>query len=176
MSLKAVTHISQVRGGSQARIMLADDGRKYVTKLMGNPQCTRVLANDYLACRLARMIGLSVPEPVIIHHRYQCEGTIRPRLSRRPYPRGGNRSRRLASAAFEGTMRMAGSHKNAASGVSRRAADSVSPANRRGPEHPFAAGLVSAGIRFRVQPSWRLPVRRAVPHAENTPAGQLSLF
>jgi hypothetical protein len=46
--------------------MLADDGRKYVTKLMGNPQCTRVLANDYLACRLARMIGLSVPEPVII--------------------------------------------------------------------------------------------------------------
>jgi len=66
VSLKAVTQISQVRGGSQARIMLADDGRKYVTKLMGNPQCTRVLANDYLACRLARMIGLSVPEPVII--------------------------------------------------------------------------------------------------------------
>ena len=66
MSLKAVTHISQVRGGSQARIMLADDGKKYVTKLMGNPQCTRVLANDYLACRMARMIGLSVPEPVII--------------------------------------------------------------------------------------------------------------
>jgi hypothetical protein len=33
---------------------------------MGNPQCTRVLANDYLASRLARMIGLSVPEPVVI--------------------------------------------------------------------------------------------------------------
>ena len=66
MSLKAVTHISQVRGGSQARIMLADDGRKFVTKFMGNPQCNRVLANDYLACRLARMIGLSVPEPFII--------------------------------------------------------------------------------------------------------------
>jgi hypothetical protein len=66
VSLKAVTHISQVRGGSQARIMLADDGKRYVTKLMGNPQCTRVLANDYLACRLARMIGLSVPEPFII--------------------------------------------------------------------------------------------------------------
>ena len=37
-----------------------------MTKLMGNPQCTRVLANDYLACRMARMIGLSVPEPAII--------------------------------------------------------------------------------------------------------------
>jgi len=66
VSLKAVAHISEVRGGSQARIMLADDGKKFVTKLMGNPQCTRVLANDYLACRLARMIGLTVPEPVII--------------------------------------------------------------------------------------------------------------
>jgi len=66
VSIKAVAHISQVRGGSQARIMLANDGNKYVVKLMGNPQCTRVLANDYLACRLARMIGLSVPEPVII--------------------------------------------------------------------------------------------------------------
>jgi hypothetical protein len=66
MYIKAVAHISQVRGGSQARIMLADDGQKYVVKFMGNPQCTRVLANDYLASRLARMIGLSVPEPVII--------------------------------------------------------------------------------------------------------------
>ena len=66
MYIKAVAHISQVRGGSQARIMLADDGKKYVVKFMGNPQCTRVLANDYLACRLARMIGLSIPEPVII--------------------------------------------------------------------------------------------------------------
>ena len=51
MSIKAVAHISQVRGGSQARIMLADDGKKYVVKLQGNPQCTRVLANDYLACQ-----------------------------------------------------------------------------------------------------------------------------
>ena len=66
MSIKAIKNISQVRGGSQARIMLADDGKKYVVKFMGNPQSTRVLANDYLACRLARMIGLSVPEPVII--------------------------------------------------------------------------------------------------------------
>src|SRR5664279_4235403 len=66
MSIKAIAQLSQVRGGSQARIMLADDGKKYVVKYQGNPQCTRVLANDYLACRLARMIGLSVPESVII--------------------------------------------------------------------------------------------------------------
>jgi len=66
VSIKAVAHITQVRGGSQARIMLADDAKKYVVKFQGNPQCTRVLANDYLACRLARMVGLRVPEPVII--------------------------------------------------------------------------------------------------------------
>ena len=66
MVITAVAHISQVRGGSQGRIMLADDGRRFVVKLQGNPQCTRVLANDYLACRMARMIGLTVPEPAII--------------------------------------------------------------------------------------------------------------
>ena len=35
MAIKAVAHIAQVRGGSQARIMLADDGKKYVVKLQG---------------------------------------------------------------------------------------------------------------------------------------------
>ena len=66
MSIKAIKNICQVRGGSQARIMLADDGNQYVVKFQGNPQATRVLANEYLGCRLARMVGLSVPEPVII--------------------------------------------------------------------------------------------------------------
>jgi hypothetical protein len=66
MVITAVANISQVRGGSPARTMLADDGKRYVVKFQGNPQCTRVLANDYLACRMARMIGLSVPEPVVI--------------------------------------------------------------------------------------------------------------
>jgi len=28
--------------------MLADDGNKYVVKFQGNPQNTRVLANEYL--------------------------------------------------------------------------------------------------------------------------------
>ena len=47
--------------------MLANDGNRYVVKFLGNPQHDRVLANEYLACRLAQLIGLSVPEPVIIH-------------------------------------------------------------------------------------------------------------
>ena len=35
MSIKAIKNISQVRGGSQARIMLADDGNQYVVKFQG---------------------------------------------------------------------------------------------------------------------------------------------
>lgn len=67
MSIKAITHIRRLRGGSQAQLMVADDGHEYVIKFQGNPQTTRVLANEYLAGRLARMIGLNVPEPAIIH-------------------------------------------------------------------------------------------------------------
>ncbi|HZQ20274.1 MAG TPA: HipA family kinase [Terriglobales bacterium] len=66
MSIKAITRVRRLRGGSQAQLMAADDGRKYVIKFQGNPQTTRVLANEYLAGRLARMIGLSLPEPAII--------------------------------------------------------------------------------------------------------------
>ncbi len=67
MSIKAITHIRRLRGGSQAQLMVADDGHEYVIKFQGNPQTTRVLANEYLAGRLARMIRLNVPEPAIIH-------------------------------------------------------------------------------------------------------------
>jgi HipA-like kinase len=67
MTIRAIELVSRLRGGSQAQLMLADDHNKYVVKFQGNPQTTRVLANDYLACRLAQMVGLTVPQPVIIH-------------------------------------------------------------------------------------------------------------
>src|SRR5437660_7697713 len=66
MYIKAIKHICRLRGGSQAQLMTANDGHQYVVKFKGNPQTTRVLANEYLAAHLARMIGLSVPDPVII--------------------------------------------------------------------------------------------------------------
>jgi hypothetical protein len=67
VSIRATEHVSRLRGGSQAQVVLADDGNKYATKFMGNPQHNRVLANEYLACRMARLIGFNVPEAVIIH-------------------------------------------------------------------------------------------------------------
>src|SRR5438067_12498203 len=66
MYIKAIQHIRRLRGGSQAQLMTADDGHQYVVKFKANPQTTRVLANEYLGGHLARMIGLSVPDPVII--------------------------------------------------------------------------------------------------------------
>jgi len=53
MYTKAIKHIRRLRGGSQAQLMAADDGHEYVVKFQGNPQTTRVLANEYLAGRLA---------------------------------------------------------------------------------------------------------------------------
>ena len=66
MPLRAVEHVARLRGGSQAQIMRADDGECYAVKFQGNPQCTRVLANEFLACRLAQLIGLRVPKAVVI--------------------------------------------------------------------------------------------------------------
>jgi hypothetical protein len=41
--------------------MRANNGAYFAVKFQGNPQHTRVLANEYLACRLAQLVGLRVP-------------------------------------------------------------------------------------------------------------------
>ncbi len=46
--------------------MRAADGHYYVVKFVNNPQHRRVLANEWLGARLARGLGLPVPEPVLI--------------------------------------------------------------------------------------------------------------
>lgn len=49
-----------MRGGSQSRLMLADDGNLWIVKFKNNPQHLRVLANELVATRIAEAIGLSV--------------------------------------------------------------------------------------------------------------------
>jgi hypothetical protein len=46
--------------------MRCDDGHLYVVKFRNNPQHVRVLANEWLAGRLARRIGLSVPDGALV--------------------------------------------------------------------------------------------------------------
>ena len=64
--LQAVQHLRPMRGGSQSHLMRASDGAFYVVKFQNNPQHIRVLANEFLAGRLARLLDLPVPEVKII--------------------------------------------------------------------------------------------------------------
>src|SRR5437660_5454440 len=64
--LAAVQHIRRMRGGSQAHLLAASDGNLYITKFQNNPQHIRVLANEFLATRIANFLGLPVSEAKII--------------------------------------------------------------------------------------------------------------
>src|SRR5580658_869493 len=64
--LRALEQIRRMRGGAQAHLMRCSDGNFYVVKFQNNPQHPRVLANEYLASRLARTVGLPVAEPRIV--------------------------------------------------------------------------------------------------------------
>ena len=46
--------------------MLGADGHVYVVKFQNNPQHTRVLANEFLASRIALAAGLTAPEAVLV--------------------------------------------------------------------------------------------------------------
>ncbi len=51
-----------MRGGAQSQMMLGADGRLWVVKFRNNPQGERVLANEFIATRLAEAVGLTVPQ------------------------------------------------------------------------------------------------------------------
>ncbi len=61
MAVLATQHIRAMRGGAQGHLMLGADEHLYVVKFQNNPQATRVLANEFLATKLAEAAGLSVP-------------------------------------------------------------------------------------------------------------------
>ena len=55
-----------MRGGAQSHLLRADDGHYYVVKFVNNPQGRRILANEWIAARLARALGLPVPPAAIL--------------------------------------------------------------------------------------------------------------
>jgi hypothetical protein len=66
LAVIAIQQIRRMRGGAQSHLMLASDGNLYVVKFRNNPQHVRVLANEFLATRLAAAIGLTVPPTEVI--------------------------------------------------------------------------------------------------------------
>lgn len=66
MPVQAVQHIRRMRGGAQGHLMRCSDENFYVVKFMNNPQHLRVLANEFLATRLAENAGLPVPATEVV--------------------------------------------------------------------------------------------------------------
>ena len=64
--LSAVQHIRKMRGSSQAHLMRAADGNYYVVKFQNCPQHPKVLANEFLATKIALALGLPMPEAQVI--------------------------------------------------------------------------------------------------------------
>jgi HipA-like kinase len=55
-----------MQGGAQGHLMLGADGNAYVVKFQNNPQHMRVLANEFLASRIAKAAGLTAPESELV--------------------------------------------------------------------------------------------------------------
>ena len=64
--ISAIEHLRPLRGGAQSHLLWASDGNRYVTKFQNNPQHIRVLANEMLATRLGRALGLPMPKVEVI--------------------------------------------------------------------------------------------------------------
>lgn len=66
MAVLAVQQIRRMQGGAQGQLMLGANGELYVVKFQNNPQHMRVLANEFLASRIAVAAGLTAPETELI--------------------------------------------------------------------------------------------------------------
>lgn len=65
--LKAVAYIKAMNGGgSRAQLVLGSDDEYYVIKLIGNPQGTRILANEYMTGKVAKLLNVPCPETTIM--------------------------------------------------------------------------------------------------------------
>jgi hypothetical protein len=64
--VSALEHVRPMRGGSQPHLMRCSDGHYYVVKFANNPQGLRILANEFLAGRLAKLLGLPCPEICVL--------------------------------------------------------------------------------------------------------------
>jgi hypothetical protein len=66
LAVAAVQHIRRMRGGAQGQLMLGADRHVYVVKFQNNPQHRRVLANEFMASRIAVAAGLTAPEAELV--------------------------------------------------------------------------------------------------------------
>jgi hypothetical protein len=66
MPLTAIRHVRRMRGGAQAHLLKADDGRWYVVKFRNNPQHRRILVNELLCSEFLEYLKISAPRTAFI--------------------------------------------------------------------------------------------------------------
>jgi hypothetical protein len=66
MPIQARRMVRKMRGGAQAHLLEASDGRFYVVKFLGNPQHRRVLTNELVAGIILKYLQISSPETMLI--------------------------------------------------------------------------------------------------------------
>jgi hypothetical protein len=66
MPVDARRLVRKMRGGAQAHLLEASDGKSYVVKFSNNPQHRRILVNEWVASVFLRHLGLSSPEPAMV--------------------------------------------------------------------------------------------------------------
>ncbi len=64
--VRALEIVRRMRGASQPWLLGCDDGASYIVKFLNNPQHARILANEMLASRLARLVRLPAAAPAFI--------------------------------------------------------------------------------------------------------------
>lgn len=62
MPVDARRLVRKMRGGAQAHLIEASDGKFYVVKFSNNPQHRRILINEWIAAAFLRHLGLSTPD------------------------------------------------------------------------------------------------------------------
>lgn len=66
MPVDARRLVRKMRGGAQAHLIEASDGKFYVVKFSNNPQHRRILVNEWVAAVFLRHLGLSTPEVAMV--------------------------------------------------------------------------------------------------------------
>lgn len=61
MPIRALRLVRKMRGGAQAHLLEADDGKFYVVKFRNNPQHRRVLINEWIASVFLKQLQVSTP-------------------------------------------------------------------------------------------------------------------
>lgn len=66
MPVDAVRLIRKMRGGAQAHLLEASDGRFYVVKFLNNPQHRRILVNEWIASVFLDYLGIAAPPATVV--------------------------------------------------------------------------------------------------------------